>query len=314
MPNDLERAFAALSDDTTRQARLAPAAQVRKRADRQTLTRSVTGVAAAVVLVAGVLVGSRLALSDNALPPLPPAESIAPTPAPPSVTPSPSLSSPSSPPASEDGAGGPGTVQTGTPAIPGSVPTRAFLTRAETNAGSWQRLRGATPLTLCSAAAGFASEKKVGVRGTVEILVAAGKIPADLYEDGKDPDTDYYPLAVVSDTVTVYRADGARVYLDEMRRMVKDCPKGGNGATYRSLGSLGLGDESVLIQGSTPARGDDGEPMNDGTRHYTYYAEVRIADTVVTVHYAGYESQSVERADAESLTRKAFQRARDWRG
>ena len=35
-----------------------------------TAARSVTGVAAAVLLVAGIVVGSRLALTDNALPPL----------------------------------------------------------------------------------------------------------------------------------------------------------------------------------------------------------------------------------------------------
>jgi len=51
------RAFAALSDDTTRQARLAPAWAVRRSADRQTLARSVSGAAAAVLLVGGVLAG-----------------------------------------------------------------------------------------------------------------------------------------------------------------------------------------------------------------------------------------------------------------
>lgn len=62
MPNDdLTRAFAALSGDAGH-ARLAPAAAVRKRGDRRTLTRSLAGVAAAAVLVAGVLVGPRLVL------------------------------------------------------------------------------------------------------------------------------------------------------------------------------------------------------------------------------------------------------------
>jgi hypothetical protein len=312
MPNDLERAFAALSDDTDRQARLTPATDLRKRGDRQTLTRSVTAVAAAVVLVAGALLGSRLALTDNALPPLPPAESIAATTAapPPSV----STSDPSPPPASGSttGAVDPGST---TPTIPASIPARAFLVRSEVNAGSLKRLKTpVAPPELCTDAEDFGSEKRIGVRGTVEIQVAAGDIPADLYEDGKDPETDYFPAATITETVTVYRGDGAGDFLDEFRAAVKACPRGWRGnsdVTYRSRGSLGLGDESLLVDASNKANSDGGLP-DDPTVHW-YLGAVRIGDAVVLVRMAGYQAETVERAKAEDVVGKAADRLTGWR-
>jgi len=303
MPNEIENAFAALSDDAGH-ARLASAATLRKRADRQTLTRSLTGAAMVVVLVAGVFVGSRFVLADDALPPLPPAESTSPTTAPPSALPSPSATvKPSTPTAGSDTPSQPPKLKTTAPVIPGSIPNRAFLTSSDTNGGNRQRLgTPSRPLKLCEGAEDFASENLVGVRATVELL----------YEDS-EPGTTRTPLAVVSDTVTIYRGDGAQDFMDEYREMVRDCPKGENGATYSSLGSLGLGDESVLVQGWTPARGDDGELTNNGKRNYTYYGVVRIGDSIVDVGNSGYESQSVDRRNAEALIRAAVRHVESWR-
>jgi hypothetical protein len=177
-----------------------------------------------------------------------------------------------------------------------------------------------SPPKLCTGAADFASEEQVGIRGAVEIQVAGNTVPAELYEDedeGRNPEIDYFPVALITDLVTVYRADGAEKYLDEVAEMVKDCPKGANGATYRSLGSLGLGDESVLIQGTLPARDGVGELVEGASKVNEYFAEVRIADTVVSVHYGGHNSdgtETVARADAIDITGKAVQRARNWRG
>jgi hypothetical protein len=307
MPNDdLGNAFAALSDDTTRQARLAPAAAVRRRADRQAVTRSLTGVAAAVLLVAGIVVGSRLALTDNALPPLPPAESIAPTPVPPSPDPTQSVPSPppSTPPSSSDAGsqgGSPATRTAGPPVVPKSVPDRAFLRGQDTNGGKLQRLstENRVPITFCGAAPDYDSEDDVAVRGAAEIL----------YQDGRE---DYTPLSAVDQMITVYRGDGAERFLDEFRAMVKKCPANAL-TTHRSLGSAGLGDESVLVRSSSPATGDDGEPSGDGTTTEAYHAVVRVGDTVLAVSNTGYESQSVEREAAEALFGRAVQRLTDWR-
>ena len=63
MPTDVERHFASLAADAGR-ARLAPSADIRRRADRRLLTRSVAGAAATVLLVLGVTVGARVVLGD----------------------------------------------------------------------------------------------------------------------------------------------------------------------------------------------------------------------------------------------------------
>ena len=62
--------------------------------------------------------------------------------------------------------------------------------------------------------------------------------------------TDYTPEDEVHDTVTVCRAGGAAGFLDDLRDAVRACPEGRFGertAGYRSLGTMGLGDESLLV-------------------------------------------------------------------
>jgi hypothetical protein len=310
MPNDLERAFAALSDDTTRQARLAPAAAVRERADRQTLTRSLTGVALAAVLVAGVALGSRLVLADDALPPLPPAESTAPTVVPstappsaapsaaPSSTPSGSPSTPSSPPPDP-------TSKPPDPAVPRSIPARGFLTRSDADVMTLTRLEDARSGPSLCGEASYPSTQLIGVHGSVRLVFRPEGQGEDFTASGS-----------VTDTITVFRSGGAEDFMDEFRATARDCPQGefeGVDYTYRSLGSLGAGDESLLVRGATPARGDDGEPMDDGSQVYLYVAAVRVGDSVALVETSGFESVSAERADAERFTRKAAERLANWR-
>ena len=307
MPNDdLGYAFTALSDDAAH-ARLAPAVALRKRAARQTLTRSLGGVAAAAVLVtAAAVLGSRLTLADDALPPLPPAASTAPTVAPPSVAPSssPSVSSSSSDP-SPAGPTTPATSKPSEPAMPGSIPARAFLTRSDANVMTLTRLaKGRSGPRLCDEA-GYPSTQLVGIRGSVQIVY---RRPGQGEE--------YTASGYVTDTITVFRSDGAEQFLEEFRAAVRDCPRGDRGEvtfSYRTLGSLGTGDESLLVQGSTPARGDDGELSNDGSKYVVYLAAVRVGDSVALVETDGYEAVSAERGDAERFARKAAQRLADWR-
>jgi hypothetical protein len=124
------------------------------------------------------------------------------------------------------------------------------------------------------------------------------------------------PVGVVDEAITVYKQDGAEQFLSELRANVRDCPQGKRGSStykYRSLGSAGVGDASVLIEGSTPARGDDGELSGSGST-YLYLAAVRVGDSVTLLEVSGWESISGERSDAESLTRKAAKRLGNWRG
>nr|BFE71013.1 hypothetical protein GCM10020092_043140 [Actinoplanes digitatis] len=174
---------------------------------------------------------------------------------------------------------------------------------------TWPRCGGSTrrPARRSSAPRlGYPSESRAGVRDTVSILYRA---PGD--------DADHTPSGEVFDTVTVYRGDGAADFIDEFRSAVRGCPRGERAHltfTYRSLGSLGVGDESLLVEGSTPTRGDDGEPSADGSSYRVYFAAVRIGDSVALVENAGYESISARRAVAEGFARRAAERLGAWRG
>ena len=160
---------------------------------------------------------------------------------------------------------------------------------------------GLVPLTICGPS-DFDSEDQVGVRAGIEAY----------HEDGRP---EYTPLSTVTELVTVYRGDGAEALLDETRAELTNCSDGGGDATtYRSLGSMGLGDESILVRGSMPARGDDGELSPDGGTRDDYVARIRVGDTVIELLFFGYESQSVKRADAEALCRRAVGRVAGWRG
>lgn len=295
--DDLENMFAALSDDAAH-ARLAPAETLRVRADRQTLTRSVSGVAAVAVLVAGVAVGSRLVLADEALPPSPPGQSI------PATTPS---TTPSAGPSGPPGGGASrvpvplSSVTFGSASIPALIPDRAFLRGPDVNGGQPRRLRSGTlvPLTICGPSQ-FASEKRVGARGGIEVHD----------QDGR---AGFTPRSTVTEMVTIYRDDGAAALLDETRAELRNCSAGAD-LTYRSLGSLDLGDESILVRGSQRARGDDGELSPGGGTTDFYLARIRVRDAVVELLVTGYEAQSVERARAEALARRAVQRLTGWRG
>jgi hypothetical protein len=59
MPTDVDDAFAGLIEESTR-ARLAPAADLRQRGDRQARSRAVAGLAAVVLIVAGVALTGHL--------------------------------------------------------------------------------------------------------------------------------------------------------------------------------------------------------------------------------------------------------------
>ena len=307
MPNDdLTRAFAALSGDAGH-ARLAPAAAVRKRGDRQMLTRSLAGVAAAAVLVAGALVGSRLVLTDHALPPLPPAESSTPATPSPVATPSPSAtpSKPGAPPSPAGEGTPPETETSAPPSIPKSIPARAFLTSSDGQVEGLTRLGEArTGPRLCSAAS-YPSADEIGVSGSVRMRY---------HRPGAEVRST--PSGYVVDTVRVYRGDGAASFLDEFRAAVRKCPRGERGDstfTYSSLGSLGVGDESLLVRGTTPARGDDGELSEDGSKYAVFLSAVRVGDSVSLVETEGYEAVTAQREDAEGFGRKAAQRLADWR-
>jgi hypothetical protein len=304
MPNDLERAFGELAADTGR-AQLLPAAEVRRLAGNRARRGSIAAVAAVAVLVAGVTVGGRWVLADGeGRPrPLPPVQSIGVSPAPsssPSQVPSGLPSSPAGPPATSKSASSPPA-----PTMPSSIPARAVLTAADGNMGELTALDVRKPPAFCSDTT-YPSSSRAAVQKTVKILYR----PPNLGADHTATDDIY-------NTVGVYRGDGAADFLDELRAAVRDCPNGKIGdipAKNRLLGSLGLGDESLLIERSFEARDDLGEPVGNGKRSYAYVAVVRIGDAVTRIESYGYESVSSDREVVGALTRKVADRLADWRG
>ncbi|MBB2944101.1 hypothetical protein FB565_003830 [Actinoplanes lutulentus] len=299
MSNELERAYDALSRDAGR-ARLLPAAELRGRARRQTVVRSAAGLVAVAVLAAGVTAGTRFALAGGDEPqPILPAVTTSPQTSP-SQQASPSPSAASSPPASSPPAS---PSSPGTPAIPKSVPARALLTKADSNTGEFTRHdEPRTPPRFC-ADASYPSEEAIGVRASVTLLYRSPELSAE-----------YTPEDEVHDTVTVYRGDGAERFMDDLRDNVRLCPTGKLGdldATFRGLGSLDLGDESLLVERSTAGYNDDGTPSKG--KRPTYIAAVRVGDSVTLLETLGYESAPSDRDDVESLTATATVNLAGWR-
>lgn len=295
MPNDLDRMFAALSADADA-ARLAPAATVRRRADRRLAMQSVAGVAAVAVLATGAITGTRFVLTarDGGTP-NPPAQS-APAVVPP-ITEAPS-NPPSDPPstAPSSAESTPPANPSGAPArsIPRSVPDRAFLQPADWPGDLEGPTRQDTAESPEICGTSWGSDDRIGVRATASMLFRGENTPSD-----------YVPDGTISHTVTVYRGDGAEQFLDELRKAVLDC------AGHRSLGSVDAGDDSVLVRIAVPGYADDGSPV-DG-ENVAYLGATRVGDSVAMVEVRGWESASSEQAESETFTRKAADRLEAWR-
>jgi hypothetical protein len=307
MSNELERAFAALSSDADR-ARLAPAPSVRRHGNRQTAARAVAGAAAVVVLVTGVTVGARMVLAgpgpqlpappapssspsvpppvaDRSSPPPPPASDRS-TPAPPS---SPSSAPPSSLPAS--------------PKIPSSIPARAFVQASDApGEGAEPERQGAGDHDLPDfCGEDYTRGDDLGIRATQLMLYRSADAPPDST-----------PKSALFEDVLVFRGDGAEKFMDDLRDAVAGCPSE-EPDRNTSLGPVGAGDESLLIERSNPAMTDEGVPADDGALHKIYFAAVRKGDAVAFLCDTGWESGSADRADTTHLAERPGTRLANWR-
>jgi hypothetical protein len=291
MSNELERAYQALARDAAERSRMLPAAELRGRARRQTVVRSAAGLVAVAVLAAGATIGVRVALaggSPSPQPILPAAPSAVPPVSSAPVASTPVSSAPPSGGASE---------------IPESIPASAMLTKADGNTGEFSRLEDVRPEPELCAAAVYPSAAQAAVRASVSLMYRSPELGPE-----------YVPNDQVYNTVTVYRGGGADQFLADLRAAVKDCPTGKSGsldATFRSLGSMSLGDESLLVEKATQAYGDDGTPSQGKRR--TYIAAVRVGDSVTLIETLGYESAPSERTDVEAFAKTATDRLKSWR-
>ncbi|GID29666.1 hypothetical protein [Paractinoplanes brasiliensis] len=300
MPNtELDNAFAALSSDAER-GLLLTGPELRRQAGRRRQRGLALTAAATSVLVVGAIGAGWTLAGDNRQQQttLRPATGFSPSPTPsPSPTSTPTTAAPSVAPST------PPTSKA--PALPKSIPARALLSANDKGISDHQRLEDPEPLPEFCARAKFPSRDKAGPRASARMFYRSpdsppGSVPSD----------------TLVNTVTVYRGSGAEEFMSELIAAVRSCPTGKLGdldAQYDSLGSLGLGDSSLLIDRSYAATGDDGEPLENGARQHTYVAAVRVGDAITLIDTRGWESGSSDRAWAESLTKTAARRLADWR-
>ncbi|XVV09505.1 hypothetical protein ACQP2X_32240 [Actinoplanes sp. CA-131856] len=302
MSNELKKAFAALSADAGR-GRLLPAAEVRHQSDRRAVRRGVLTVTAAAVLIAGAFgTGWALGGDDNSQRPVVP---IAPSPSATS-SPSVSVSPPAKPPPSTlTSTSTAARTSSPPPALPKSIPARAMLTKADGHTGDFSRLTEIwDPTGLCGDA-DYPSTDDAAVRASVRLTYKRPGLGAE-----------YVPDDVVHNTVTVYRGSGARDFLDELRAAVRACPAGGEGdppPKYRSLGSPGLGDESLMVERSAVGRAGTGEPDPAAERQITYIVAIRVEDAITLLDTSGWENAGSIRSSVDSLAETAADRLTAWR-
>jgi hypothetical protein len=189
--------------------------------------------------------------------------------------------------------------------IPASVPDQAFLLASDvpgTATDGPNRVGSdAHPLPeLCGK--DYENKDRVGVRGMRSVAFVHAGAPAGSV-----------PAAMIYQEILVFRGDGAKAFLDDLAAAVKSCPSGDKDRKFRLLEAIGAGNQSLLFEQTSPARGDDGE-LTGNAVHRLFWAAVRVGDAVTVVSNTGWESGSAERADTEHLGRRAAARLALWRG
>lgn len=302
MSTELERAFAALSSDADR-AGLAPPQTIRREGDRQRLTVALAGAAAVAVLVTGVSVGARLVAGPDRSPTVPAVTPgpVSPTPSAPSPSKSPKSVVPVAPEKSSPSTPAPPPEA---PDIPDSIPARAFVQAADApGEGSKPERQGAGDHDLpdfCGKS--YEQRSATGIRATQVMFYKSAGSPADST-----------PKSALYEDVIVFRGDGAEKFMADLRAAVGDCPGETGDERNVSLGRIGVGDDSLLIERNNPAMTDEGIPVGDGSLHRVYFAAIRIGDSVAFLNDTGWESGSADRADTTHLARKAADRLAAWR-
>jgi hypothetical protein len=192
------------------------------------------------------------------------------------------------------------------PPIPASIPARALVNSQDAHTSYLKRRDTASkPHKFCPGTT-YPSAERAAISATVGM---------DYYTSYHKPGSGYVPDDLVENTVTVYRGDGASAFLDDLAAAVRACPSNTVNSrryTFKSKGSLRLGDGSLLVELSTPAYLEDGSSAGGGT-HYTYIAAIRVGDAVTMVETKGWEAYGSERANVETLAKAAAKHLTDWR-
>jgi hypothetical protein len=295
---DFDRAYRDLADEADT-VHLAPPNDLRSRGDRRTRMRVVSVIAAAAVAVGGATGGTQWLLRADSGPPVTPGGTPTATlsPAPPAATPSTPASSP--PPASPSTTGAPrvSASAAGRP-VPRSIPDSAFLQVGDTN--------GTVPVKdvsseemlpeLCGAT--YRSDAKVQVRRTRHVTYWTA------------PKPEYVPDGTFDETITAYKAGGAKDFMAQLRKAVGDCAKDGDDR-YKIVPAPKHGDDSFVFEKRYPATDAVGNPT--GGDEVRLVSVVRVGDVVMVLYERGWEAGWTADPDVvETFTVKAMSRLSKW--
>jgi hypothetical protein len=293
---DFHELYTMLAQDADR-AKLADPATLRRRADRRRRVRVALAAASAALLVGGITAGSQVVLrADRA--PLPPGVSVSPEPpasaTPPSATPS-SATQPSATPSSA--------TPSKTSPVPTSITDDAFLQQADTHHTTAPFEVPSDDLLPVLCEARYGSDAELRTRRTFQAIYWTQPRSEDRTPDGS-----------FDETITVYRSDGARRFMDEVRTAVTACPRQTrNGLTYkhRLLTPAANGDEAVLFEVRYPTRQPDGTLT--GGDDVRLVSIVRVGSVVMVLYEQGWEAGwSAERDVVDRFTTRALTRLRSW--
>jgi hypothetical protein len=300
MSTELSRLYRALAAEVTDSA-LAPPDTVRRWADRTARTRMAVTAASAAVLVAGTAVGASAVLTGpDSTPPSVvgtgtsrpgPTVSTSPTPGgtPSADTPAPGRSSPGHP-SSTPAAPPP-------PPAPTSIPDRAFFRQPANTVKDEPRFLGSENMLPELCAATYPADQSLLARRTRHLIY---KLP------GSPADPTYVPDGSFDHTITSYPNGVAATWMAELRAAVRDCPTQTiSGFTYRQrlLAGTRYGDDSMLIEVSTPNRDVNGNPT--GGNEIRLVSVVRVGNVVTVLYEQGWEGTSSDRAMVDDYTRRA---------
>ncbi|GIE10976.1 hypothetical protein Afe05nite_28160 [Paractinoplanes ferrugineus] len=185
--------------------------------------------------------------------------------------------------------------------IPKAIPASAFLQVSDAPEKARQKPARADHDLPAFCGKSYEQKDRIGVRATQLLLIQS-----------KGESEGSTPKSAVYEDVLVYRGDGAKEFMTDLRAAVKNCASDEDDKNFLR-GSIEAGDDSELIEQSTPATDDAGEPVQ-GQPSRLFWAVVRHADTIAFVSNTGWESSGAEKADTVKLGTRAAARVKEWRG
>jgi hypothetical protein len=306
MSNEIERMFASLSTDADNTP-VMEAATLRTKTNRRAAAQSGIAGVALIAVVAGTAFGGQWLLAGQGRPLPPPGSSTSATATAPAVPSSAAASSAAPSSAVPSSAATKPSSAPPARTIPKSIPLRAFLSKADLNDD-----RGVHPPSSADRAplpsfceAEFASASTIGVRRTLRAFYRGLTSAVTNVPDG-----------VVRQTVAVYKADGAKDFMADVRAAVGDCATETDDAddltsTYKLISPVDVGDDSIRVEERYTAESSpDSQELASFTQQISI---VRVGDAVTILWTSSYENDSAIDKTVVALTRAAHKNLADWR-